>query len=225
MSRLPCIVPIVEGQADREAIPLLLRRIIWEILPPPAPPIEVAKANIVDGCRLFGYAPGKPFAPDVEEAIRFAAFRAGERGLVLIVADTDGVCPVSAAPGLQARFQSIVPRTPVAVVLMHPEFEELFKYSREELAGRHQLPESLPSIMVRTADEVDGENLRQRGSPRRPVTESKGWLDNCLPNGYRETLHQPKFTGLISLEKARKCASMDKLCRVVENFARSTSDA
>ena len=118
------IVPIVEGQGEMEAAPVLLRRILYErsdhydvnVLPPKN---ANGKGRLV---RRF------------EDFLRYAA---SEDGCVaiLVLLDADEDCPVELGTELASRASSINLHVPTVVVCAKREYESWFLASDEDFQG------------------------------------------------------------------------------------------
>lgn len=90
------IVPIVEGDGEVQAVPVLLRRFIIEFNP--AIPIQIAGPIKQHRGSLIK-------AGGIERAVQFAAIEMGESGAILIILDSEGECPRKLGPSLLARAQ------------------------------------------------------------------------------------------------------------------------
>lgn len=194
----PCIVPIVEGHAEAEAVPLLLRRMLAASGPhetPIARPFRVKRTQVV--------RPG-----ELERAVQHAAAARDNVGAVLVLLDADDDCPAELGPRLLARCKSAI-ALPVAVVLACREFEAWFLGAKESLrkvrgiAPTAQSPESPEA--VRGAKERLSANMQRRRYV--PVDD------------------QAALAAEMSLADARRrCPSLDKLFREVRRLV-SAMDA
>jgi hypothetical protein len=199
---MPKIVPIVEGPGDIEAIPELLRRILfelhhvydWEIAKP-------LKANSLTYLRT-----------NVNSYLRYAHGIPG-CGAILIVLDLDDGCPKNEALSFADEIRHTYHFSyPISVVLAHREYEAWFLASLDSIAGYCDLPEGLsyPSLV---------ENIRG----------AKEWLTRQMPPGvaYRETHHQVRMTQLIDLNLAQtRSRSFQRLCHAISQLTTTnlTSD-
>lgn len=189
------IASVVEGHGEREAVPILIRRLITERDPSlavePLRPIRVPRSKLVK--------PG-----ELERAVQLAALRAGTGGAVLVVLDADDECPKTVAPELLARARSVVSDLPVALVLAKREFEAWFVAAADSLRGKRGLPPDLESP-------ADPEAIRG----------AKEWLASRMARGqrYSETLDQPALAALFDLQSARqRCPSFRKFCRDLDRL-------
>ncbi len=129
--RIACVV---EGHGDIEAVPIVVRRIAEQILPPVivhvTAPVRTPKSKLVK--------PG-----ELERAVELAARRVAGGGGVLVVLDSDDDCPAQIGPALLARAAGVRNGMPVAVVVAKSEFESWFVAAAESIAGKAGLPVDL----------------------------------------------------------------------------------
>jgi len=129
---MPALVPIAEGQAEVESIPVLLRRVLAALAVHSvqvARPFQVKRTKIVKEGEL-------------ERAIKLALMdRAGAEAL-LVVLDADDDCPVHLADRLRERAVATTEK-PCAVVLAQQEFEAWLLGSKESLRGHRGIIEPL----------------------------------------------------------------------------------
>ncbi|MEW2632476.1 DUF4276 family protein [Streptomyces sp. NPDC048389] len=185
------IASVVEGEGEISALPVLLRRLMYEA--------EIWDADIqppflVDRGRLV--RPG-----GLEAAVEAQARRvpAEHPGGILVVIDADDDCPASLGPSLLARVQAARPDRRTAVVLANREFEAWFLASAPSLGGRAGLTEHLEIP-------PNSETLR----------DCKGWLTHHRRDGvrYRPRVDQPALTQDMDLALARaNSPSFNKFCR------------
>jgi hypothetical protein len=194
------IVPIVEGQGEVQAVPVLFRRIIIELnLGIPidvAQPVRLVRDKLVKDDELH-------------RALRLAARRVGKDGAIFILLDSEGDCPAAAAPELLKRAKEARSDQLISVVLANKEFEAWFLASAASLKGfrglsyeteSHQAPETVPGC--------------------------KQWLSGRMPatQPYSPTADQAAFAGTFDMSLARKNApSFDKLYREFERICREAT--
>lgn len=191
------IASIVEGHGDREAIPILIRRIGASLTPPvfPAvePPLRVPRSKLI-----------KPH--ELERAVEFSARRAGPGGAVLLILDADDDCPATLGPELQSRAFRQRANISIGTVLAKREYEAWFLAAAESLRGRRGLSDDLTS-------------------PNNPedIRGAKVWLTAHKTDGssYLETLDQPALTDSFDLGSARRADSFDKCHREIERPLRN----
>ena len=186
-----CIVPIVEGHGEVQAVPILIRRIAADLGHGFAVRIE----------RLIRTPRSKLVRPgDLERAVELAARRAGTDGGVLVLIDSDGEPPCILGPTLLQRAQGVRPAMPLGLVLAHREYEAWFLAAIESLRGFYGLPADLQPP-------PDPEGMRG----------AKEWLMRHMPKGvtYSETQDQPAFTAQFDLGVARRAGSFDKCYREI----------
>ena len=175
MFRISCIV---EGDGDVMALPVLLRRAIYEIDP-------TFIYNIERPIRLDR----AKFSKDNElnRAIQLAFLKTKGVGAILIVIDADDDCPFQLGPQILNRAEIFRPDATIKVVLANKEYKGWFLAGAASLAGVKGLPTDLLS-------EVNAENIR----------DAKGWLQERM-NGntnYRPTVDQPSFSMLFNMNDA-----------------------
>ncbi|MBM4294893.1 MAG: DUF4276 family protein [Deltaproteobacteria bacterium] len=187
------ILPIVEGQAEVESVPILLRRIrdqmhAFDIQI--VRPFRVKRNKVVQEGQL-------------ERAINQGVNDRGNIGAILLLLDADDDCPATLAPQLIERCRKTT-HLPVAVVLANIEMEGWFLGGKESLRGvcgikqdavAPQNPES-----IRGSKERLSQNMRHR---RR----------------YLEVDDQPALATQIDFELTKgRCPSFDKFLREVQNL-------
>lgn len=193
---MPKIVPIVEGDGDFQAVPILLRRVLaeqlhlytWEVARP-------KKANSLSALRkrLSDYIQYAQMEPDC--------------GAILILLDLDDGCPKEQAVQLVEQIKKEYLKYPVAVVLVHREYEAWFLASAESLRGVHNLQI----------------NLHPPESPE-TIRDAKGWLSEHMPGGmiYKETSHQPAMTTQMDFELVKsRSRSFRRLLHALEQLTNS----
>lgn len=191
------IVPIVEGDGDTEAVPLLLRRILYEI------------------CQRYEWRVGKPiragglysFKNKLDRYLGYAL--QGECDAILVLLDSEDQCPKEEACRLAEQVRTYSPLKPVAIVLAHQEYEAWFLADAESLAGEFGLPEDLRS-------EEDPERIRG----------AKEWLSNRMPRGstYKPTFHQARMTERLNLDRVQqRSRSFHRLVNAVRQLIESPS--
>ena len=181
---------IVEGDGDVDAVPIALRRIVQETDPSltiKVHPLRVPRTKLVK--------PG-----ELERSIELAARRAGRRGAIFVVLDSDDDCPATLGPELLGRARKVRPDLPISVVLAKREFEGWFLASAESLRGLRGLASDLKPP-------PDPESIRG----------TKEWLTARMTAGrsYVETLDQPALAASFDLLQARTAPSFDKFFRDV----------
>lgn len=191
---MPKLVPIVEGDGEVTALPVLLRRLLhdewqrydWEILQP----------KNAHGCG------GLTTPNGIERFIEYALLEPECDG-VLVLIDGDAVqrlpegqkpesdCSPAFARVLAQRVRALGPRVPVVIVIVRWEYEAWFLSSLESIVGRPI--KGLPGLPVGTqfSGEVEG------------IYNPKGWIEARFPPGrkYSETRDQAAMTSLLDLHR------------------------
>lgn len=180
------IQPIVEGQGDEAAVPILLRRLrdeaqVWEL--------EIGRPHRRRRTQLVK----KDF---LQVAVRVAALSEDCVG-ILVILDADDDCPKELAPTLEQWAREAAGGKACAVVMANREYEAWFLASIEALRGTAGI---LPDAVSHPDPEA----------PR----DAKGELDRRMPSGagYSPTVDQAALTAHLDLESAyRLCRSFRKL--------------
>ena len=180
------IQPIVEGQGDEAAVPLLLRRLRDEAK---AWGLEIGRPHRRRRTQLVKKDP-------LQSAVRVAALREDCAG-ILVLFDADDDCPAELAPTLEQWAREAAGALPCAVVMANREYEAWFLASMEALRGRAGIP---PEAVSHPQPEA----------PR----DAKGELERHMPGGasYSPTVDQAGFTAHLDLASTyRRCRSFRKL--------------
>lgn len=180
------IQPIVEGQGDEAAVPLLLRRLLNE-------------------AQAWGFEVGRPHRrrrtqlvkkESLQSAVRVAALREN-CAAILVVFDADDDCPKDLAPKLEEWAREAAGGKPCAVVMANREYEAWFLASIEALRGRAAI---LPDATSHPNPEA----------PR----DAKGALERLMAQGasYSPTVDQAQLTAHLDLARTyQRCRSFRKL--------------
>jgi len=190
---MPTIVTIAEGDGEVEAAPLLVRRLLHEVLQRfelgvPAAKNAHGRENLIkeDGVERFvKYALHEPDAAAV---------------VVVLDAEQDAACALACQ--LRARIQALNPRVPVAVVCADVQYESWFVDSIETLAGHCGLAENA---------------IR----PDRPPPNPKRWLCDLMPSAraYKETRDQAPLTARLDFSLlAERSRSFRRMRHAVEEL-------
>lgn len=188
------IIAIVEGHGEENAVPGLIRRILWDRLGRyDIPLIRTIRAN------------GKPdLVKRLEIHLRRAAVRSPDAILVLV--DADDECPVEAVGSLVDRASALNLRVPVAVVCAKSEYETWFICSLSEDTGE-RIRERLEIASSVNVPE-GAENIRG----------AKEWLRG-RGRGYSETEDQEPLTYHIDMDLTHsRSRSFRRLCHAVEEL-------
>lgn len=180
------IQPIVEGQGDEAAVPLLLRRLLNEAQ---AWRLEVGKPHRRRRTQLVK-------KDSLQSAVEVAALREDCVG-ILVIFDADDDCPKELAPTLEGWAREAAGGKPCAVVMANREYEAWFLASIESLRGR-------AAILPDAASHPHPEGPR----------DAKGELERRMPrsSSYSATVDQAALTAHLDLECAyRRCRSFRKL--------------
>jgi len=183
------VVCIVEGHGDRDALPVLLRRLAdrhgrtIDV----RPPIRCPRGRLVQQAEL-------------SRVVQFAARSVGPGGRILVLLDGDEDCPAELGPRLVAWCEEARSDARLSVVIAAREYEAWFLGAAESIAGRRGL-------------------VPQLSSPDDPETiaDAKGWLSERMGRRYSPVVDQPALSAVFDIDLARRrCPSFDKLLRDVE---------
>jgi len=199
------IVPIVEGDGDAKAVPVLLRQVLhslleeytWEVArPKKAHSLAFLRKNIE---RYLYYAQMEP-----------------DSGAILILMDLDDGCPKLEAQELAERIRRLAPRVPVAVVLAHREYEAWLLASIETIV--RQRSDLFSAAFVKdpkVPDDVES------------IRDAKGWISGRMRGNqkYKETVHQAGMTALIEHRlAAQRSRSFRRFLNAVSALVRHSGD-
>ena len=182
---------VVEGHGEVKAVPVLFRRIAYDIDPN-------ANLQVLQPIRRPRGSLVKP--DELERAVALAALKARPRGGVFVVLDSDDDCPKELAPSLLTRAKSAGMGLPVSVILPQREFEGWFLVAAESIRGKRGLP---PDLVP----------------PQNPegIRGAKGWLrERMRGRVYSETIDQPALAAIFDLNQARVAKSFDKCYRELQ---------
>lgn len=190
------VAAIVEGHAEVESVPILLRRIFVHL---GASDIHIARPFRVKRNRVV--KPG-----ELERAISQTIRDRAEVGGILVLIDSDDDCPAELGPQLLERAKKVT-GLPVAVVLATREFECWFLGSKESLRGINGI-------------------LKDATAPANPekIRGAKEHLTRNMGQGrrYLEVDDQAAFAERFDLNAARRCCtSFDKCFREAERLLRA----
>jgi hypothetical protein len=183
---------VVEGHGEVKAVPVLFRRIGFDIDPSVnlqvLPPIRRPRDSLVN-------KPG-----ELEDAVALAALKTRPRGGVFVLLDRDDACPKELAPSLLARAKSAGMGLPVSVIIPQREFEGWFLVAAQSLRGKRGLPPDL--LPPSNPEEIRG---------------AKEWLrERMRGRVYSEVVDQPALAALFDLNQARASRSFDKCYRELQ---------
>lgn len=180
------IQPIVEGQGDEAAVPVLLRRLRDEAQ---AWALEVARPHRRRRTQLVK-------KDSLQTAVSVAALREDCTG-ILVIFDADDDCPKELAPALEEWAKEAAGGKACAVVMANREYEAWFLASIEAMRGK-------------AAIHIDATSHPDPEAPR----DAKGEVERRMQSGasYSPTVDQAPLTAHLNLESAyRRCRSFRKL--------------
>ena len=193
------IVPIVEGPGDAEALPLMVRRILYERL-------ERYDVQVASGRQNVVTAGGRgQLKVNIEKFVRHAQRKPGCDSILVLIDTDDECCPVELAEELRSRAGSAGVTRPLQVVCAHHAYEAWFLASIDTIRDYLDL---IPQATLMAAP-------KNQHSP-------KGWLSANMQNGrsYKPTSHQLALSQRVDLASAYdKSRSFRRLCHAVEQLA------
>jgi len=187
------IVPIVEGQSEMEAVPVLLRRLLserqrWDIQVDR--PVRIPRNKVVK-------------EGEIERAVVLAKRNRKKCDAVVVLLDADEDCPAELGPELLSRIIKAYGDLPAAVILAKSEFEGWFLGSLESLRGIRGIADN--AVSPANPEEIRGAKER---------------LSQFMVNRtYVATDDQPAFAAKFDLSSAcQRCPSFDKFMRDFERL-------
>lgn len=188
------IQPIVEGQGEEAAVPLLLRKLRDEAQ---AWTLEIARPHRRRRHQLVKKDP-------LQTAVRVAALRE-DCAAIIIIFDADDDCPAELAPTIQQWANEAAGAKPCAVVIANREYEAWLLGGIESLRGQ--------GAVLETAAE--------HPEPERP-RDAKGELERRMRPGssYSPSVDQAPLTAHLNLSLAySRCRSFRKLVKAFGEVA------
>ena len=196
---MPNIVPIVEGEGDIRSVPILLRRVLHEVL-------QQYTWNVAHPKKAHSLP---TLRKRLSQYLQYASTEKDAQA-ILILLDLDDGCPTIEAQHLADDIQALSPQLPVAIILAHREYEAWFLASVDSIAQQDgQKYHFTPAFLQNAEPPADVENIR----------DAKGWLSQQMLPGcrYKETMHQPSMTTLIDFNVApQRSRSLRRLLHAVE---------
>jgi hypothetical protein len=204
---MPTLVPIVEGDGEVAALPVLLRRLFHEVY-------QIYDVSIARPKNAHGS--GNLTAADQLERFVAYALLEPECDGVLVLIDNDAAqslieenaleddCAPAFAHHLAARIQAMHPSKPVAIVVARWEYEAWFLASLGTVGAVVGMPEG-----TIYAGNVESEH------------SAKGWIERRLHPGqkYSETRDQARMTAYLDLESAaHRSRSFKRLKHALEQL-------
>lgn len=187
------IYPIVEGHGEVRAVPVLIRRVAWEICG--RHDVEVLQPHRVPRGRMLAQG-----VDALERAVELGARKIrqiGASGVITILLDADDDCPAQLGSQLLQRISR--PDVAVSVVIANREYEAWFLAGVQSLRGYR-------GVSNAAVAPADPESIRG----------AKQYLERVFldpDRTYKETVDQPGLTAVLGLVEARAAPSFDKFCR------------
>jgi hypothetical protein len=188
-------VPIVEGPGDVKAIPVLLRKILWDYL----------------NCYYIGVGfpknaggrGGLDKTGGIERFITYASITP-DCEAILVLVDSDEDCALDWVKWACDRCRAIGLSVPIAVVCAVREYEAWFLASLDSIRGTGKLADDIQFL----------------GNPE-STGGAKEWFTQQMPPGsaYKETSDQASYSSQIDVPLAmNNSRSFKRLCHAVEEL-------
>ena len=191
---MPTVFPIVEGDGDVKAVPILLRRIASEVL-------ACANLNCLQPYRLSRNKLMK--AGELSRTLSLARSKlrnCDPPSFTLVLMDSDADCAKEVVETLNADHAAHFEVVPTSIVLAVREFEAWFLAAKMNASQHGSLRED--AGVVENPEGVADAKGRFRRTIMKPGRT------------YSETVDQPKYTSCMDLREAQsRSASFDKLVR------------
>lgn len=188
------IVGIVEGHGERQAVPILLRRLAQirgEYDLRVLAPIRCPRSKMLPENDQVNEG-------ELSRAIDLAVrkLHGVDRGAVLVLLDADDACPARIGPKIRVMADRLRSDVCVGVVLAKREYEAWFLAAMQSLRGQRGI----------------GPHAQTPPSPE-SVSDAKGYLQRQMIAGrkYSEPLDQPALTAVFDFGQARACRSFRKM--------------
>ena len=183
------IQPIVEGDGEVLALPVLLRKLIAVANAYPLGVNRPIRRHRTDLVREDG----------IRKAVRLARLEP-DCAAILIVFDGDDDCPKDIAPKVQAWGQVEATPLPCYVVMPNREYEAWFLAAIESLRGTRGIRHGATSHPAPESRRGAAEELERRMTSNR---------------SYSKTADQPALTAVFDMAEAhRRCRSFRRMVRV-----------
>lgn len=193
------IALVVEGQSDRESLPIIIRRIAHRE--------GVFDLKIVGPYRVSRYKIVRP--GELERIVELAARTLAGAGGILVAVDADDDPPCRLGPELSRRAATARSDLPSRVVLATREKEAWFLAALESLRGKHGVP--LDADSLRNAETIRGAKAR---------------IASLTGRSYSEVADEPALSASFDLDQARQNSrSFDKLYRSVTELLAAQGSA
>ena len=188
-------MPIVEGDGEVEAVPVLLRRLLTsmrrhDLLSEIAEPHKTKRTKI--------WKKG-----ELEKAVEYAASEENCR-VILLIYDADDDCAKDFGASLVDRARKARSDKIIEVAVAVREYEGWLIAGVRKLRGRYGFPRALEPV-------ADPESIRG----------AKEWLDRKMDRAYKETIHQASFSASFDICAAyRRSHSFRHFCKIIKRISR-----
>jgi hypothetical protein len=194
------IVPLVEGPGDVEAVPLILRRMLYELIGDFE--TNVSTAMKVGRCNMLAPA-------TLQRHIKLAQLRPG-CGLIIVVLDRDDDDCRRLLEALKKTDTLACARVDLEFLVIDREFEAWLLASMETLRGNRGI----------SGDATVPENIELKRDCKGPITERMNGS-----TAYSETADQAKLTASIDLALVHeRCHSFRKFLAKLRRYCNPTTN-
>ena len=194
---MPKIVPIVEGDGEMTAAPILFRKLLDEMN---RYDIQVASPKNAHGRGNLQKTDG------LEKFVKYA-WKEPDCGAIVILLDAEQECPKVIAKDFSQRIIALGVLYPVVIACAKRMYETWFLASMETIVGKDL--NGRPGLANKNLTISDVESIKG----------PKGWLNDLFPPGraYRETADQEAMTRLLDTSLAKeRSRSFCRLCHALE---------
>ena len=197
---MPAIVPIVEGDGEEAAFPLLLRRLLYD---QERYDFTVTSPYNASGRTKLTRSGG------IEAYLSYAASEPDAAGIIVLLDLEDDNCAADLAGELAARARNVYLNLPVAIVVVVQAYEAWFIASIETIRGQRVKGEAFLPDDVEPPPEPEA------------IRSPKGWLKDRLVDDrfYKEKDDMPPLTALLDCARIRRrCRSFRRLDHAIEEL-------
>lgn len=188
---MPKLVPIIEGDGEVTAVPILLRKILYRIQ---RFDIQVSRPKNANGRGNLTKEGG------LERFITYA-WKERDCGAIIVLMDAENECTVDIAKDFSKRINALGVLFPVVIVIAKRMYETWLLASIETIAGHLDLQP----------------NIEPPPHPEE-IPNPKRWLEDHFPPGraYKETQDQDSMTDLLDIDLASSTRSFRRLLHAIE---------
>ena len=191
---------IVEGQAEVQAVPVLVRRVA-----------SVFSFHMPIKCKVRRVPKSQLLQPgELEKAVEALTRQIGRTRPLLVLLDADDDCPKDLAASLKARCDAQHADVTISFVIANKEYEAWFLAAARSLSGHRDFAGPL-----------------ERPAEPESICGTKEWLTAQMPAGhsYSPTRHQSAYSELMDLSEARGARSFRKFEKELARLLKMETEA